>query len=212
MNIIEKIRIKYRIFKRKLINDEKKIFNKKTDVFWNNYTEKIDQKWGKSEHDYELLTNIISQTKPKTIFDYGCGSGRLFPLYLQFDVSKIIGIDISSKAIQIAKERYKSDKIKISKTDLFDLKYKQNYFDLLISNRVLQHIKPKEIKRTIKKIVFMSRYIYVNEMTDSDYQENIFYLFKHDYEKLFAECNYEIIETDSIDNQKYYLFKRTENL
>jgi ubiquinone/menaquinone biosynthesis C-methylase UbiE len=208
INLIERIFTKFRILKRKFYNKEKALYIKHSKQFWDNYAPEIDKKWGQTQEDFAILSEIIFQVKPKVIFDFGCGSGRLFPLYLKYEIPKIIGQDISTNATQIATNRYNLNTITLTNSNIFDLSYKENYFDLTISNRTLQHIMPKDIKKVISRLVFFSNYIYINEMSNTDYIGNEYYIYKHDYEHLFSLCNCIPFLEGFIGKQKYVVFKK----
>ncbi|MBK9564517.1 MAG: class I SAM-dependent methyltransferase [Saprospiraceae bacterium] len=53
---------------------------------------------------------LLSQ---KNILELGCGSGRLFPTFIQEGVENITGIDISDEMILKAKTKHPSLNVKI---------------------------------------------------------------------------------------------------
>jgi len=140
------------------------------------------------------------------VLDIGCGSGRLFPLYNDLKIKEVIAQDVSSKALKIAKDRYRFSNIKLTNKDILDLNFPKHYFDLIISNRVLQHIPHDEIEVVVKKLTGLGNYVYINEMSDSDYTGESFYLFKHDYIALFNKLGFKITQKGLIGRQTWFLF------
>lgn len=180
-------------------------------IYWTKMALNIDKEWGTMKHDYAILEKILLFIKPKYILDFGCGSGRLFPLYQEKRIEEVVGQDISKKALAIAKIRYQLNStpppiFTLTNKDIFKLP--TNHFDLIISNRVLQHIFPNKIEKVINKLTKLSDKIYINEMSDSDYSNKTFYLFKHNYEKLFNQYGFDLIQKGKIENQTWCLFSR----
>ena len=163
-------------------------------MYWNHRSSDIDEKGGTEKDDYALLSKIILSLKPRRILDIGCGSGRLFPLYKDLKIKEVVGQDVSSKALKIAKDRYRFSNIKTTNQHILNLNFPMHYFDLIISNRVLQHIPHDEIEVVIKKLTELGDYVYINEMSDSDYTGESFYLFKHDYIELFNKYDFKVIQ------------------
>lgn len=91
------------------------------------------------------VTNLrhFLRDEPKGILDYGCGNGTLTPLlHESFKNTKLYGCDVSSKSIEIAKQRYPYCDFRVIKnTD--DLKYYNN-IDCIFVNSVLHHIPQDE--------------------------------------------------------------------
>jgi hypothetical protein len=177
-------------------------------IYWNRRADDIDEKWGGERDDYELLREIITSLKPNRVFDFGCGSGRLFPLYHDLGIPEVIAQDISTKALRIAKNRYAFSNIKITNDDILALSFEKNYFDIIISNRVLQHISHDKIDDVIKKLTELAEVIYINEFSNSDYSHDSFYIFKHSFLELFEKYDCKVIKKGMLDNKTWYLFKK----
>lgn len=84
--------------------------------------------------------------------DDGCGSGYGTNHLAENGTKKIIGIDISSEAIDYAKERYKNDNLEFIQMDSLNIEFKDNCFDAIASFDVLEHIEEKDQNRFISEI------------------------------------------------------------
>lgn len=168
-------------------------------IYWNLRAEEIHSKWGKNDSDYCVIKDIVEFVKPIKILDIGCGSGRMFPLYESLKINELVAQDISSEAIKLCKQNYPSLNFKYECKSITALDYPENYFDLIISTRVLSAVMPNKIKRTIDKLAYLSKNIYINEMADSDYSGPSTYWFKHDYDKMLNKYGYLVIKTGIIE-------------
>jgi len=130
-----------------LINKTKEDFNKISEEF----SESRKDLWPELE---ELKKYIKKNEK---ILDLGCGNGRLFEIFSTQGRStsggknnNYTGIDISSKLIAKAKQKY-GDHFKIG--DMLSLPFSDNYFDSVWSVAVFHHIPSKELRsRALKEI------------------------------------------------------------
>ncbi len=92
-----------------------------------------------------LFTKRIDQelSYGTNILELGCGTGQL-SLFLARGNRNIFSVDISNGSL-ILGEKFRSDNniknVYFMKMDVFDLKFKKNYFDFTISNGVLHHTK-----------------------------------------------------------------------
>ncbi|MDP1845399.1 MAG: methyltransferase domain-containing protein [Candidatus Moranbacteria bacterium] len=101
------------------------------------------------------------------VLDFGCGNGRLAG-FLENNYQEFTGVDISQKLIDIAKQRYHSEKtefIKVSpiskRSDCatkkecgqasFALPFKDDYFDVVFSIAVFHHFPSKKYALKIAK-------------------------------------------------------------
>jgi ubiquinone/menaquinone biosynthesis C-methylase UbiE len=123
-------------------------------------------------------------------------------------IPEVIAQDISTKALRIAKNRYAFSNIKITNDDILALSFEKNYFDIIISNRVLQHISHDKIDDVIKKLTELAEVIYINEFSNSDYSHDSFYIFKHSFLELFEKYDCKVIKKGMLDNKTWYLFKK----
>ena len=80
------------------------------------------------------------------ILELGCGTGQL-SLFLSRCNREIFALDISNGSLKLGedfRDKYQVQNTYFMKMDVFDLKFKQNYFDCVISNGVLHHTKNAE--------------------------------------------------------------------
>jgi ubiquinone/menaquinone biosynthesis C-methylase UbiE len=107
-----------------------------------------------------LLLKLIVQVAPESILDVGCGEGYLEELIIQRGIkAKIVGIDISDKALQIA--RRKSPQAVFQEGDIYNLPFQDSQFDLVLAVEVLEHLQNPmkallEIKRVSNKHYILS--------------------------------------------------------
>jgi SAM-dependent methyltransferase len=174
--------------------------------FWEERALDIHARWGKGTDDYAALRRIIARYQWKSVLDVGCGSGRLFPLYRQCGVQYITGIDLSVTALALAHEAYPD--VQLRQLRLEELDYPVASFDLGVCNRVLQHVPETHIGSGIQKLCDMCRYVYINELTDSDQLHQTFWMSMHDYRRLFQQSGFTCLESERIGPQTYYLFGR----
>jgi SAM-dependent methyltransferase len=92
---------------------------------------------------------VYSRVKENSkVLDFGCGSGTL--ACLKRKKCEVKGIDISKKAIKIAKKYNKYDEV--FSDDIFSFKHKKGYFDYIVSLDVFGHIPFEDKDNVIKKL------------------------------------------------------------
>lgn len=183
--------------------------------YWNKLAKMIDKNWGKSKKDHKVLELVLKNVNPKIILDIGCGSGRCFPLYESLKIETVYAQDVSSIALDLSKKNHPDFKCNYLLSDIINLKFEENYFDLILSSRVLAAVLPENIENVIKKITNISKLVYINEMSDSDFLGDSLYWFKHDYDYYFEKNNFQIenkgiitLDNDKTFNQTWKLYKK----
>jgi len=126
----------------------------KSEKFWDRSAAKFDQAEKKDEQTNIIIierTRKYLQTSD-TVLDFGCGTG-LISNEIANNVKLIQAIDISSKMIEIAKN--KADKRKIqniafSHSTIFDERYKSGSFDVILAFYILHLLDDNQ--KTIQRI------------------------------------------------------------
>lgn len=80
------------------------------------------------------------------ILELGCGTGQL-SLFLSRLNRQIFAVDISNASLKLGekfRKKYKLDNTFFMKMDVFNLKFKNNTFDSVVTNGVLHHTKDAE--------------------------------------------------------------------
>ncbi|WP_394884630.1 class I SAM-dependent methyltransferase [Clostridium butyricum] len=172
--------------------------------YWNLRADEIYETYKNSQEDKEILKSVLNKYNPKSVLDIGCGEGRLMDLYNNVD--HVVGQDISEIAINKCKELYSN--YNFETTNIEELNYKENYFDIIISNRVLSTVTKENIKPVIQKICEISKMIYINEYQICDYSGECDYFFIHEYDKLLKKYNFECIEEYKLGNGNSFMFKK----
>lgn len=92
----------------------------------------------KDEHIIDLFKEI-GINKGDKILDVGCGTGRVTYLLHAFSQTDVIGIDISSKMIELAKEKYMNESYATFISDDFMTYHFENKFDLIVIYNAFPH-------------------------------------------------------------------------
>jgi len=110
--------------------------------------------------DLEFIRDMVRPGD--RVLDFGCGNGRLAgflglgrnePAFAKASAGKYIGIDTSQKLIDIAKQKYNSEKTKFIKIspNFKKLSFEYNYFDVIFSIAVFHHFPSKEYALEVAK-------------------------------------------------------------
>ena len=103
------------------------------------------------DHFVEISSkNILTETILKlanpgnSILEFGCGTGQLSNIIAATGHSRIFGADLTIRSLELANKFKKDNKltgINFFETDIFNNCFKENSFDIIISNGVLHHTK-----------------------------------------------------------------------
>lgn len=130
---------------------QKEISNSDVADFYDDYvTHQIKNGYNlRHQHVLKRIKPYFSPTKSISLLEIGCGIGITSNKLLQnFNINKLIGIDISSKSIDYAKKlnaSYAHSEFLCG--DIFELDIKEKTVDLILMMDVLEHIpKSKHLK------------------------------------------------------------------
>lgn len=155
------------------------------------------------------------------ILEVGCNIGMQLVNLSEMGFKNLSGIELQPHAVEFAKQ--KTQGMNIIQGTAYDIPFKDEYFDLVFTSRVLIHMNPDEIDKAIKEIVRCSKeYIYGNEYYAEELteiknyhgQNNIawkrnfpqLYLDLFPDLKLLKEEKYKYTFNDDLDTT--YLFKK----
>lgn len=159
--------------------------------------------------DNKYIDKFLQSLNGKKILDAGCGVGEDCK-YIEDKGFKAIGIDLSQRMLEIAKEKYPNGRFQIM--DMTDITYPENTFDGIISNCSLFHI-PTELlpqtlesfKRVLKpngKLLLILQEGNEETMAEEPYRPGVYvymnYFSAKNIEKLLKEHNFRV---DSLDRE-----------
>lgn len=126
--------------------------------FWDTAANNYD----KTEQRFEYIHSKSRDNTKKylkdsdVVLDYGCGTGTT-ACELVKQVQQIHGIDISSKMIEIAKQKavaVNAENISFSQTDIFDKSYDDDCFDVILAFNMLHTVpNPEEVTQRIYQLL-----------------------------------------------------------
>lgn len=88
----------------------------------------------------ENLINTVGNVKDIRVLDLGCGIGEFTKYFSDNGAEKVVGIDISDRVLQYAKENNNSKNIEYIKMDICELDAINDKFDLIFSDMVFNYI------------------------------------------------------------------------
>lgn len=123
------------------------------------------------------------------ILEVGCNTGMQLRGLQEAGFTNLYGVELQPYAVEKAKQY--TQHISIIQGSGFDLPFKDNFFNVVVTNGVLIHIAPADLPRIMAEIVRCSRrYIWGFEyfapaLTAVPYRGNEGFLWKADYAQLF---------------------------
>jgi len=167
-------------------------------VFWNGLAAHVHSHWGYDDYDFDVVAKCIETIGAESVVDVGCGSGRLFPLFIEQRV-EFCGCDISPAALSLARRRFPEANLReVAVEGISDLVLRRR-FDLAVSHRVLQHIPPATFAKALRAIATAASAVYVNEMTADQTPANSSYMFSHNYIIEFQKLGFSLVLSGVID-------------
>ena len=134
---------------------------------------------------------ILTNSKEKIAFDYGCGTGNLTKHLIKLGFF-VVSADISEKFLDVIKKRYqftgKSDTLEVNGYDLSNIE--NNKFDLTATYSVLHHV--PDYLTIIKEMIRITKQegiIYL----DHEVNENYWYRNK-DYSEFLRKVGVNLIK------------------
>ncbi len=99
--------------------------------------------------DQKVVSSFLDNEKG-FILDLGCGTGR-FTSFLESSGARVIGADYSPGMLHVAQKRIKSPLVRC---DAFNLPFKDNVFDNVLSMRLIFHYyRPRGIVEEVKRVM-----------------------------------------------------------
>ena len=141
----------------------------------------------------ELNEIFLGKTKRSIrILEVGVNTGNQLLCLQKMGFTNLYGIEPQEYAIELSKKRTRN--INIIKGDVFDIPFKDNYFDIVFTSGVLIHINPRHIKKALREIYRCTKkYIwgfeyYSDKYTDILYRGNKNLLWKANFPKIYADA------------------------
>ena len=121
------------------------------DTFFEGYKGIRDRKVNANNiFEIPALFSLLPDLTGKTILDLGCGFGEHCKEFVSKGAEKVVGIDISTKMLEIAKEENSDPKITYINMPMEDIGELSEKFDLVISSLAFHYI--EDFSGVVKKI------------------------------------------------------------
>lgn len=170
-----------------------------------------------------VVTEMLNEVQAERFIEVGCGSGRLFDLYLRFP--HVVGVDMSwsmldnSKAV---KERLEFRQMNLVRASATDLPFASESFDCALTSEVLLHIPPQKVASALDEIMRVSRYAIFLEFYTPTYEDSgelrekrkelASWNFLHAYPSLFEELQLRVIRQVELRSTPQTCFLVTREL
>lgn len=86
------------------------------------------------------LFSMMPDLKGKRVLDLGCGFGEHCKLFVDYGAEKVIGIDISSKMLEVARQENCDPKIVYINMPMENIAQINESFDVVVSSLALQYV------------------------------------------------------------------------
>ncbi len=89
----------------------------------------------------------------KRVLDVACGTGVLFPDYLNRSVKCVVGVDISPEMVKIAARKHDDERVKVICADVQDLEFDEKFDCIMIYNAFPHFTEPSRLFAHLSKYI-----------------------------------------------------------
>jgi 3' terminal RNA ribose 2'-O-methyltransferase Hen1 len=124
--------------------------------------DQIERRLSLNEHRLDAVVAVLKEASARRVIDLGCGEGRLVKALLgERDIEHVAGMDVSHRALEIAKERLRLDELSPSRRDRIELfqgslTYRDSRlsgYDAACAIEVIEHMDPSRLP-AFERVVF----------------------------------------------------------
>ena len=113
-----------------------------------------DENMEKDDSKMNEILDVAKISSGKSVLDIACGTGVMIDYYIERNVSKVTGVDISSKMIEIARNKFKKyDFINFLCEDAEEFNFKNQYDRVMVFNAFPHFPNPKALIKNLAKAV-----------------------------------------------------------
>lgn len=187
-------------------------------LLWEKHFEKglYDENYP-SEQVVRFLMRLSKNKERKyKVLDLGCGVGRHLILCAENGLN-CYGLDIADSALKSAEKNLKKKNLnaQLNQGDLITLPYEDNFFDIIISFGVFDHVNFSKAKIAIKEVYRILKddgHIYFKLETSDSPERGLGYLIGKNTYIMGTECEKNIIQHYFSKNEVLKLFENFEIL
>jgi 2-polyprenyl-3-methyl-5-hydroxy-6-metoxy-1,4-benzoquinol methylase len=134
----------------KQLSQEQKVMENRYVLPYNWMRPVSSRHWRQKNGIWSIAKELTGDLKGKNVLDAGCGDGWYTAKIKEAGAEVVQGIDYSEKAIEFAKIIVSGATFK--NESITSIQVEDNYFDVIFSFQVLEHIPPGNLDEAIKEI------------------------------------------------------------
>ena len=124
--------------------------------FFDIHSTSWDENMEKDDRKINEILDVAKISSGKSVLDIACGTGVMIDYYIERNVSKITGVDISSKMIEIARNKFKKyDFIDFLCEDAEEFNFKNQYDRVMVFNAFPHFPNPKILQKPLNPAVLL---------------------------------------------------------
>lgn len=172
-------------------------------IYFSKYSQMSRSQQGLSgAGEWETLRKLLPDFKDKRVLDLGCGYGWHCIYAMEHGASSVVGVDISHKMLEVAKEKTHFPQVEYKCCAIEDVEFPEESFDVILSSLAFHYVADyeilvKKIYRILKsggKLVFTVEHpVFTAYGTQDWHYICTFAMPCYDF-RLFSNCNTKISE------------------
>lgn len=121
------------------------------DVFFQKYSEMSRSKDGLvAAGEWATLKELLPEFQDQMMLDLGCGYGWHCIYAMEHGAKGAVGIDISQKMLEVAKEKTQDERVSYQCVAMEDMDFEKESFDIVLSSLAFHYIKDFDV--IVKKV------------------------------------------------------------